>query len=81
MKRGRSDRGDGASVGVAEAAVLLGIAEDVLVEALVEHGMSEAEARNSRLLKDELDNYRHLQRDAGDANAALSALREALDDD
>lgn len=81
MKRARPDTGGSASVSLTEAAALLGVAEDVLVEALVEHGMSEVDARGARLLRDELDSYRHLQPGTGDANAALSALREALDDD
>jgi len=81
MKRARSGPAGDESVSLVEAAELLGVAEDVLLEALVEHGLGEAEARSSRLLRAELDNYRrHLHGDDDGAAAALSALREVLDE-
>lgn len=41
-----------------QAAAQLGVATDVLVEALVEHGMSETEARGARLLASEVEKHR-----------------------
>lgn len=60
---------------------MLGVGDDVLLEALVEHGLSETEARRARLLSTELDTFRRrLHGVSPRARADLSALRDLLED-
>lgn len=81
MKRAHTKTAGDESVSLAEAATLLDVSEDVLLEALVEHGLTEAAARGSRLLKAELDDYRtRLHGDDVGGRADLAALRDLLDD-
>lgn len=61
------------SLTIDQAAARLGVTADVLLEALVEHGMSEAEARGARLLASEVERYR-----AG-VQRSRDRLREQLD--
>lgn len=65
---------------LAEAAALLGVGQDVLVEALLEHGLTEQEAKGARLLTVEIDKFRkQLQGDSERVRAELAALREVLE--
>lgn len=81
-KRAGPRGADDQSVSLAEAAALLGVGQGVLVEALVEHGLTEAEAKGARLLMAELDKFRgQLQGDSERVQAELSALREVLEGD
>jgi len=57
-KRVYPQKGVSATVTIDEAATQLGVTPDVLVEALVEYGLSESEARTARLLSSEVESYR-----------------------
>jgi hypothetical protein len=68
-------------VSLAEAAEILGVGEDLLLEAPGDHGMARQEARGARLLVSELESFRTQLRTGDDrARAELSALRDVLDD-
>ena len=65
------------SLTIDQAAAQLGVTSDVLVEALVEHGMSEAEARGARLLASEVESYRaKVQRSRDRLKEQLEGLSE-----
>jgi len=69
------------SVSLAEAATLLGVGQDVLIEALQDHGLSAAEAAEARLLTFELDAFRaRLQGSDERVQTQLAALRSEFDD-
>jgi hypothetical protein len=73
---------DGANVSLAEAAGILGVEVDALVEALGEHGLVGQQAREARLLVSELETFRKQLRDDNErALAELSALRDVLEDE